>query len=153
MTILMTKRGLAVSRSCFSTVIGARTGHAPVVMAESTVSSASTSGGTMGIGRHCTHATQFRERWSTAAPLWFSCLHNHGQETAMSKFLRKAAVAERYGIDKRSVDRWAADGRLPAPLYRGRVPLWDLDELDARDRQATIERASRKSVSEAELTT
>jgi predicted site-specific integrase-resolvase len=58
-------------------------------------------------------------------------------------FLRKQQVGQRYGIDVRSVDRWSADGRLPAPTYRGKIPIWDLDELEARDRQAEIERASR----------
>jgi predicted site-specific integrase-resolvase len=57
-------------------------------------------------------------------------------------FLRKQQVGQRYGIDVRSVDRWSADGRLPAPTYRGKIPIWDLDELEARDRQAEIERAS-----------
>jgi predicted site-specific integrase-resolvase len=59
-------------------------------------------------------------------------------------FLRKQQVGQRYGIDVRSVDRWSADGRLPAPTYRGKIPIWDLDELEARDRQAEIERASGK---------
>jgi predicted DNA-binding transcriptional regulator AlpA len=58
----------------------------------------------------------------------------------LKTFLRKQAVGQRYGIDVRSVDRWAADGRLPSPVYRGRIPLWDQDELEARDRQAACER-------------
>jgi predicted DNA-binding transcriptional regulator AlpA len=65
-------------------------------------------------------------------------------------FLRKQQVGARYGIDVRSVDRWAADGRLPQPTHRGRIPIWDQDELDERDRQATIERASRKPVTALE---
>jgi hypothetical protein len=60
-------------------------------------------------------------------------------------FLRKQQVGARYGIDVRSVDRWSADGRLPLPVYRGRIPLWDQDELDVRDHQATIERAAGKT--------
>jgi predicted site-specific integrase-resolvase len=55
------------------------------------------------------------------------------------KFFRKAQVAERYGVDERTVDRWKLDGRLPAPHhYRGRIPLWDEAELDALDRQNTV---------------
>jgi len=55
----------------------------------------------------------------------------------MSKqFLRKASVAERYDITERSVDRWADDGRLPKPVYRGKFPLWDEDELTKSDRAA-----------------
>jgi predicted DNA-binding transcriptional regulator AlpA len=53
------------------------------------------------------------------------------------KYLRTAGVAERYSIDERSVPRWVADGRLPRPMYRGRIPLWAEDELDALDRAAT----------------
>jgi predicted DNA-binding transcriptional regulator AlpA len=55
----------------------------------------------------------------------------------MSKtFLRKRAVAERYGVNVRTVDRWAEDGRLPPPIYRGIVPLWDQTELDTQDHAA-----------------
>jgi predicted DNA-binding transcriptional regulator AlpA len=68
-------------------------------------------------------------------------------------FLRKRQVAARYNIVTRTVDRWASDGRLPPPMWRGRVPLWDLDELEAGDRQATIERASRKPVTETSAET
>jgi hypothetical protein len=57
----------------------------------------------------------------------------------MSKqFLRKQAVAARYGVDVRTVERMTQDGRLPSPHYRGRIPLWDSDELDASDRAATL---------------
>jgi predicted site-specific integrase-resolvase len=72
----------------------------------------------------------------------------------MSKtFLRKKRVAGRYDIDERTVDRWTKDGRLPPPTYRGRIPLWDETELDERDREATIERASRKPATEASAET
>jgi predicted site-specific integrase-resolvase len=64
----------------------------------------------------------------------------------MKTFLRKRQVAERYNIVTRTVDRWASDGRLPPPMWRGRVPLWDLDELEAQDQAAaTAARASGKS--------
>jgi predicted DNA-binding transcriptional regulator AlpA len=60
-------------------------------------------------------------------------------------FLRKRAVAERYGVNKRTVDRWSEDGRLPRPIYRGIVPLWDLSELDAEDfaAAAAVRRAAK----------
>jgi hypothetical protein len=48
-------------------------------------------------------------------------------------YLRKTQVAARYNIVTRTVDRWSEDGRLPAPIYRGKVPLWDLDRLEAGD--------------------
>jgi predicted DNA-binding transcriptional regulator AlpA len=56
------------------------------------------------------------------------------------RYLRKRQVAERYGgVSERTVDRMADDGRIPLPIYLkgSRFPLWDDDELDAADRQAT----------------
>ncbi len=55
------------------------------------------------------------------------------------RYLRKRAVAERYSIDERTVDRMAKDGRLPAPIYRNRFPIWDEDALDASDRRAALQ--------------
>ena len=62
----------------------------------------------------------------------------------MSKtYLRKRQVADRYNIVPRTVDRWSEDGRLPAPIYRSKVPLWDLDRLEADDlAAATAARAA-----------
>jgi predicted DNA-binding transcriptional regulator AlpA len=54
------------------------------------------------------------------------------------QFLRKAQVAQKYGIDERTVDRWKLDGRLPLPRYRGRIPLWREDELDELDRKTIV---------------
>jgi predicted DNA-binding transcriptional regulator AlpA len=54
------------------------------------------------------------------------------------KYVRKAGVSRRYGVHDRSVDRWSLDGRLPKPIYKGRIPLWDEAELDALDRAATV---------------
>jgi hypothetical protein len=66
--------------------------------------------------------------------------------TSLKTFLRKRQVADRYNIVPRSVDRWASDGRLPKPMWRGRIPLWDLDELEAQDHAAaTAARAAGKS--------
>jgi hypothetical protein len=57
--------------------------------------------------------------------------------------LRKRQVAARYGVDERTVDRMAKDGRLPPYIYLpgSRLPLQDEDELDARDDAAAAERA------------
>jgi hypothetical protein len=52
------------------------------------------------------------------------------------QYLRKSQVARRYSVDERTVDRWKLDGRLPAPTYRGRMPLWSENELDASDKAA-----------------
>jgi predicted DNA-binding transcriptional regulator AlpA len=54
------------------------------------------------------------------------------------KYLRKAALAERYSVSGRTIDRWSRDGsgRLPAPTYlAGDFPVWREDELDAHDRK------------------
>ncbi len=59
----------------------------------------------------------------------------------MAAKLRRAAVAARYGVDVRTLERMAKDGRLrPPDLYLGRMPLWDEDALDADDRAATRRR-------------
>lgn len=50
------------------------------------------------------------------------------------RYLRKAHVAWRYGVDERTVPRMVEDGRLrPPDLYNGRFPLWDEDKLDEDD--------------------
>jgi predicted DNA-binding transcriptional regulator AlpA len=54
------------------------------------------------------------------------------------KFLRKKAVADRYSVDERTVDRMKDDGRIPQPIYRGKFPLWDEDALDLSDREAAL---------------
>jgi hypothetical protein len=71
----------------------------------------------------------------------------------MSTFLRKRQVAARYNIVTRTVDRWSEDGRLPPPLFRGKVPLWSLEELEAQDHAAAaVARASGKLKPAAEQT-
>jgi predicted DNA-binding transcriptional regulator AlpA len=53
-----------------------------------------------------------------------------------TQFLRKAAVAARYGITQRTLERWVKDARLPQPTYRGKIPLWREADLEANDRAA-----------------
>lgn len=60
------------------------------------------------------------------------------------KFLRKRTVAERYGVNTRTVDRMAEDGRIPPPIYKGKFPLWDEGALDASDRAAALRRPTRR---------
>jgi predicted site-specific integrase-resolvase len=51
--------------------------------------------------------------------------------------LRKRTVAERYGINVRTLERMVKDGRLPPPnFYIGRSPFWAENDLEAHDRQA-----------------
>jgi hypothetical protein len=54
----------------------------------------------------------------------------------MSRKLRKKQVAERYGHTVRTIERWWRDPSLgfPQPIYIGKNPLWDLEELEAFDR-------------------
>jgi len=67
-----------------------------------------------------------------------------------TQFLRKQAVADRYSVTPRSVERMVADGRLPPPVYRGsRLPLWDVRDLDAADRAAVAGRAPKQSAQTA----
>lgn len=54
----------------------------------------------------------------------------------MKKYLRKRAVAERYGVTDRTIERMAEDGRLPPPIYRTKFPIWDEEALDKSDRAA-----------------
>jgi hypothetical protein len=60
----------------------------------------------------------------------------------MSKtYLRKRQVAERYGgIALRSVERAAADGRIPAAEYPfgPNSPMWDLAKLEENERLAAL---------------
>jgi predicted DNA-binding transcriptional regulator AlpA len=55
------------------------------------------------------------------------------------RWLRRQAVARRYDIDERTVDRMKEDGRLPPPIYRGRLPMWAEDKLDESDRAAALQ--------------
>ena len=54
-------------------------------------------------------------------------------------YLRKRAVAERYSVNVRTIERMQKDGRIPQPIYVGhsKFPLWDEAALDAIDRAAT----------------
>jgi predicted DNA-binding transcriptional regulator AlpA len=59
------------------------------------------------------------------------------QQTKPTKYLRMDAVAERYGVVKRTIKRMAQDGRIPPPkMYQGPYPLWLESELDKSDRKA-----------------
>ena len=67
-----------------------------------------------------------------------------------TQFLRKAAVAARYEITQRTLERWTKDGRLPCPTYRGRLPLWLESDLDASDRAAAAAPRPKRDDSAAE---
>jgi predicted DNA-binding transcriptional regulator AlpA len=65
------------------------------------------------------------------------------------RFLRKAAVAARYGVNVRTVERMILDGRLPRPHYRGKFPLFDESELDKSDRAFVAASRSNKPAPQA----
>ena len=48
------------------------------------------------------------------------------------RYLRKADVAARYGISERHVERLAAAGQLPKPIYISKFPMWSEAELAAQ---------------------
>jgi hypothetical protein len=68
------------------------------------------------------------------------------------RYLRKRQVAARYGVDERTVDRMAKDGRLPPYIYLpgSKLPLQDEDELDRRDDAAAAARTTGKPVAALE---
>jgi predicted DNA-binding transcriptional regulator AlpA len=65
-------------------------------------------------------------------------MDKHSPKSKPRRFLRKRSVAERYDVNTRTVDRMAEDGRLPAPIYKGKLPMWAEDELEASDRAAAL---------------
>lgn len=53
---------------------------------------------------------------------------------SQAKWLSDKKVAERYGIARVTVWRWAREGHLPRPKRIGpKSSRWSLAELDARD--------------------
>ena len=41
--------------------------------------------------------------------------------------LRKAALARRFDVSLRTIDRWTKAGILPEPMKVGRTPYWEPD--------------------------
>jgi hypothetical protein len=56
-----------------------------------------------------------------------------------SDWLRKSAVASRYNVSERTVDRKVKKKLLPPPEFPlgGELPLWRRRQLDAHDEAAT----------------
>ncbi|MCB9914841.1 MAG: helix-turn-helix domain-containing protein [Planctomycetes bacterium] len=50
---------------------------------------------------------------------------------APAPLLRARDVAERLGVDAKTVRRWGRDGTLPAPLHIGGVNRWRTEAIDA----------------------
>lgn len=47
------------------------------------------------------------------------------------KYLSHQDMAERFGVNRRTVRRWWYSGDLPSPVYQGRTPYWPERELNA----------------------
>jgi hypothetical protein len=67
--------------------------------------------------------------------------------TPSKKFIGKRAVGQRYGgRHTRTIERWVKTRVLPPPdqIINGRG-YWDVETLDAHDRQRTIDAANQRS--------
>jgi hypothetical protein len=65
-------------------------------------------------------------------------------EVANRKFISKRAVAERYDVTPRTVDRWTQAKILPAPdLTINHRRYWREAGLDQYDRRCAVERAAK----------
>ena len=62
--------------------------------------------------------------------------------TKQRRYLRKAAVAARYGTTTRNIELKVKAGVLPPPEYFGRFPIWDEDLLDEHDHRRALSRAT-----------
>jgi predicted DNA-binding transcriptional regulator AlpA len=49
--------------------------------------------------------------------------------------LKTRAVADRFGVNPRTIRRWAEAGAIPRPLVIGRTPLWEGAAIEAFIRQ------------------
>lgn len=59
------------------------------------------------------------------------------------KYLRDIDVADRYGIDRSTVHRWARKGIIPRPIRLSPgCSRWIEDELDALDARRAEERTA-----------
>jgi predicted DNA-binding transcriptional regulator AlpA len=72
-------------------------------------------------------------------------VNKHHKHKRGKKYLRKKAVAERYGCTDRQVDRMAAEGRIPKPFYLTRFPLWSEEELEVLERNEREGMSRRKT--------
>jgi hypothetical protein len=63
----------------------------------------------------------------------------HSPSREPRKRIRRAALAEVFGVNIRTIDLWAKTGTLPSPHYLpgSKVPLWFVDEIPNTAEQAT----------------
>ena len=65
--------------------------------------------------------------------------------TTQRKYLREEQVLVRVPFSRSTLRRRVADGTFPAPVEFGeRVKAWLIDEIDAWDRPAVVERDARR---------
>jgi excisionase family DNA binding protein len=56
--------------------------------------------------------------------------------------LKARELAERLGISLRTVWRWTQSGELPAPVRRGRIVRWKVEDIDQFVRGLPVRRDS-----------
>ncbi|GAB0115558.1 helix-turn-helix transcriptional regulator [Acidisoma sp. C75] len=62
----------------------------------------------------------------------------------MTKFLRRPAVCERYGLPVSTLYDWIAKGRFPKPVRLGmRAVAWSIEDLEAWERARKAEHDAR----------
>jgi hypothetical protein len=68
-------------------------------------------------------------------------------EVTGRKFVSKRAVADRYDVVIRTIDRWVKAGILPVPdLVINHRDYWHEESLDRHDRAAVVARAAAKDL-------
>jgi hypothetical protein len=62
-------------------------------------------------------------------------MRNRVKRTKRKRYLRKRALADRYDVDIRTVERMWHDGRIPPPdIWNGRFPMWSEETLELAER-------------------
>ena len=69
------------------------------------------------------------------------------QTTGLSRKLTSKAVAERYDVTIRTVERWTDAGILPQPMRINHIKYWDEEEIAQTER----ERMSRRKCAPEDL--
>lgn len=63
-----------------------------------------------------------------------------GQSKLGRNLLTSKAVAERYSVSIRTIERWTEDGILPEPMRINKIRYWDEMEIEQRERQRLAHR-------------
>ena len=58
-----------------------------------------------------------------------------GQSKLLGRKLTSSALAERYSVSVRTIDRWLEDKILPEPMRIHKVRYWDEAEIEQLERE------------------